>query len=223
MRSDHLQADKWDIHDPFFGQDLTIEAPCHRDQEYNGRKYQTPARYVVQGIREFFSACSQVLDEEAEGSERSTPKAKPQDPAVIEHQHAVIKLRDKARFLDHQAQHPDMDDKHHILIVEPANEAAEKKHKVIRLGKVRDPSRSAIPEDLDTHVYEYGQSLGWEKWCLGVLEDDRLAFPKNKLSTDEQRAVRVKELERASERWKRFGGEPTDRLLRRLTKLLERK
>lgn len=218
-----MQADKWDIHNPFFGQDLVIEAPCHRDQEHNGRKYQTPARYVVKGIKDFFTAYSQVLDEEAERMEKPAPAGKPQDSAVKEHQHDVLKLKDKVKVLAYQTEHPDMDDKHHILIVEPANPTAGKEHKVFRLGKVRDPSRSADPKDLDIHVYEYGPSLGWEKWCLGVLKDDRLVFPQNKLSTDEQRAVRVKELERAKERWKHFGGEPTDRLQRRLTKLLERK
>jgi hypothetical protein len=129
----------------------------------------------------------------------------------------VDQIEKKAEFLDNQAQHANLDDKHHILIIDPQD------GRVIRQGRVRDPNRRAEESDLQGQVPEHLNTLKPDLWRLGVLEDVRLAFLPEKLASPEKAAELRKELQGYRDKYADFGGKPKGRMQERLTEILERK
>ena len=154
---------------------------------------------------------------ETQHVKKSPPPKSSKNPIMQKHLDAVEQIESKAKLLNRQAEEPNIDDKHHIFIVDPRD------GKVIRQGGVRDPNGTAQHSDLESHVYEAVTSLKPDIWRLSVLEDNRLAFLKEKLATPEQAAALRKEYQGYMDKYAKFGGLPNGRIQECLTEILERK
>ena len=134
---------EWDVRDQNFGKNLVLQCPTIDDLRYSGDQYERSARYVLQGIYEFFKSCANFLYEEVQ-QRTDDPECKNMDAIQAKVFDArSAQLEAKATFLKSQGLLEQVDKKHHCFIVTPST------GEVVRLGDAWKTSVKS--EDLGEH------------------------------------------------------------------------
>ena len=188
---DFMLHDEWDVRNPKFGENLTMQCPSVHSRTLEGETYYTPGYYIIRAVKEFFQFCAELLEKEKGG---------------------------KSARLKQIVNHTRVDGKHvngnhHIMIVDPS-----KDDPPIRLGEVCDSKKGAEEKDLGD--YKPIKITIRESIChFGVLEDDRTHLPRKFLlpkdHIDRQKNQWL--IECVREEHKNFGGKPnseTNKLLK---------
>lgn len=173
-----LKADRWDMKDDAFGKNLTVQCPMYDDMTYGGqgkyKEFQTPGKLVIRGTMEFFRACGQLVKEEVEQRQRVRPNGSQER---IDFDQDTAKLSRRSDKLHEISQSPQVDVKHHILIVEPAS------GEIMQVGSVKHDQyiwrnvATNLTADLGSYIAVPVEDLPPHRCQLGVLKDDQTAFP----------------------------------------------
>jgi hypothetical protein len=135
-----LLKDKWDIRNEEFGKHLTILCPTTKPSLWEGKKFGSPGRFVVQAIRDFFYACGRIVDHEVnEGAKihdlKGPTGSKGKTVANIDAE--TTRLAQKATFLRQQSA-TKVDMEHHAFIVDPLSGEVSRRGKVYEGSKVKE-------------------------------------------------------------------------------------